>query len=318
MQKKDIWNSKHKTSIGGEAVIEGVMMRGPRAIAIAIRKQDGSIAVEKKDYKPVSSRHRLLGLPVIRGMVGFFESLVIGMKSLMRSAEYVEIEEEDEKPSKIDNFLERVLGDKLQDALIYFSVLVAVVLGVGLFILLPHFIAGLSVFGGWNPTILNLFEGLIRIIIFLVYISLVSKLKDIQRVFQYHGAEHKTIHCYENEEELTVENVKKYSTMHPRCGTSFLLVVMIVSILVFSFLGWKSSIIMRVVPRLLLLPVVAGLSYEVIKFAGRSKSRLVRIMNIPGLALQKFTTREPDDSQIEVAINALKNVMVDDREADRW
>lgn len=300
-----------KTTIGGEALIEGVMMRGPEKIAAAVRRADGGITVEKRDYVSLAKRYKLLGLPVIRGVVSFGESLILGIKALMFSAQLADIEEEDIKPSKVDMFLTKLMGDRIKDVAIAFSVITAVFMGVGLFILFPNYIAGflnLSKVSACNTILYNLVEGAIRILIFLAYIILISKLRDIERVFQYHGAEHKTIHCYENEEELTVANVKKYPIQHPRCGTSFLLIVMLVSILVFSFLGWP-GLLMRIGSRLLFVPVVAGLSYEVIRYAGRSSLRIVKLINMPGLWLQRFTTREPDETQMEVAIEALKNVV---------
>lgn len=302
-----------KTTVGGEALIEGVMMRGPEKIAAAVRRSDGGITIEKKDYVSLSKRYKLLGLPVVRGVVGFGESLILGIKALMFSAQLADIEEEDIKPSKIDIFLTKLLGDRIKDVAIGFSVITAVFMGVGLFILFPNYIAGflkLPMSGTGSIILYNFVEGTIRILIFLAYIALISKLGDIERVFQYHGAEHKTIHCYENEEELTVANVKKYPIQHPRCGTSFLLIVMLASILVFSFLGWP-GLLMRIASRLLLVPLVAGLSYEVIRYAGRSGSGLVRLINKPGLWLQRFTTREPDEAQMEVAIEALKNAVAE-------
>ncbi len=310
-----------KTSIGGEALIEGVMMRGPENIAIAIRKSDGEIIVEKKPIKPMAKRHKFFGLPIVRGAVGIIESMVIGMRSLMYSAEFVDLEEEEQtEPSKFEKFIERLFGDKLFDVIIYASVAFALVFGIVVFMLLPNFIAGFLHFDKDTTAgviSLNLFEGVIRIVLFVSYIALVSNVKDIQRVFQYHGAEHKTIHCYENEQELTVENVKKFTTRHPRCGTAFLFVVMIISILVFSFTGWY-GVVLNAIIRLLLMPVVAGLSYEAIKFAGRSELKIMKLVSVPGLALQRFTTREPDGSQIEVAIEALRNVLVEDKNADKW
>jgi uncharacterized protein YqhQ len=246
--------------------------------------------------------------------------MVIGVKSLMHSAEFVELDEGENKESKFDKFLERVFGDKIKDAIVYFSVIIALAMGIGLFILLPNLLASILNFNKHTASVVlyyNLFEGVLRIFLFVGYIILVSRMKDIARVFMYHGAEHKTIHCYEHEEELTVENVRKYTTRHPRCGTAFMFVVMIISILVFSLVGW-GNIFMNIIFRLLLLPLVAGLSYEVIKFAGRSDSVISKIVSAPGLALQRFTTREPDDSQIEVAIEALKGVIVEDSEADKW
>jgi len=203
---------------------------------------------------------------------------------------------------------------------IYFSVIFALAMGIGLFILLPNLLAGFLRFNKNTASgliLYNLFEGVIRIGLFFGYIVMISKLKDVQRVFQYHGAEHKTIHCYEHEEELTVENVRKYTTRHPRCGTAFLFVVMIVSILVFSLIGWH-NILINILSRLVLIPLVAGLSYEVIKYAGRSELKIMGWVNVPGLALQRFTTQEPDDSQIEVAIEALKNVLTENKDADKW
>ncbi|MDP4180713.1 MAG: DUF1385 domain-containing protein [Bacillota bacterium] len=312
-----------KTSIGGEALIEGIMMRGPHDIAIAIRKSSGEIILDKKPLNTLAKRHSFFKLPIVRGAVGMFESMVIGMRALLFSAEFVEVEEENEKeskPSKVDSFFQKIFGDKFLDAVIYFSVFVSMIFVIGLFMLLPSFLAGLLKFDK-NTLLglvsLHLFEGIIRISLFVGYIAMISNMKDIKRVFEYHGAEHKTIHCYENEEELTVENVKRYTTKHPRCGTAFMFVVMVVSIIVFSFTGW-GSLLWRVLSRIVLIPLVAGLSYEVIKFAGRSDSKLMAVVSMPGLALQSFTTKEPDDKQIEVAIEALKNVLVEDENADKW
>lgn len=311
-------NPKHLTSIGGQALIEGLLMMGPQNVAIAIRKPDGEIIIDKR---PLPPKNKLLKIPFLRGVIGLFRQMVIGVKALMYSAEFVDIEgEETEKPSKIDLFIERLFGDKLKDAVIYFSVILSLAFSIGLFMLLPNFLASFMHFD--RKTMMgsisyNLFEGLIRIFIFFGYIALVSLLKDMKRVWEYHGAEHKTIHCYEHDEELTVENVKKFSTKHPRCGTSFLFTVMIISILIFSLTGWH-SVIINLLIRLPLIPVVAGVSYEIIKIAGRSTSKFTRIINAPGMAFQFFTTKEPDASQIEVAIAAFNNVLVDNKEADKW
>ncbi|NLY44331.1 MAG: DUF1385 domain-containing protein [Clostridiaceae bacterium] len=308
----------HRTSIGGQAVLEGVMMRGPSKIATAVRTPDGTITVDEKPVQMLSNRYKVLKLPLIRGVVSFFESMVVGVKSLMFSAEFFDIEgEEDEKPSRFELFLEKVFGDKLQDVIIYFSVFISVLLATGLFMLLPTVIVGFVKKLVQNRIIANTSEGLLRIIIFLTYIYLVSKMKDIKRVFEYHGAEHKAIHCYEHNEELTVDNVRKYTTLHPRCGTSFLLIVMVVSIIAFSFVSW-SNVWLRLMYRLMLLPLIAGISYEIIKFAGRNDNVLTRAISKPGMLLQKLTTREPDDSQIEVAIAALKSVIPENREEDKW
>ena len=298
-----------KTSIGGQAVIEGVMMKGPEDIAIAVRKPDGEIALSKEKLK--SSRKSISKIPIVRGVFAFVDALVIGVKALSFSAEFFEEEEEDKdkKPSKWDDFLEKNM--------VVIAVFLSILFSTGLFILLPTFVV--SFLGGVTktPLLMNLMEGLIRITIFIGYIAAISGMKDIKRVFEYHGAEHKSIFCYESGEELVVENVRKHKRLHPRCGTSFLFIVMIVSILLFSFFRWP-NLLVRLVTRIALLPLVAGISYEIIKWAGRSDSKLVCAISAPGLWLQKITTREPDDSQIEVAIEALKNVLVEDGEADLW
>jgi len=307
-----------KTSIGGQALIEGLLMIGPQNAAIAVRKPDGEIVVEKRD---LPRKDILSKTPIVRGAVNLFRQMVLGIKALMYSAEFVDIEDEkDAKPSKVDEFINRILGDKFKEAAIYFSVIVSLAFSIGLFILLPNLLAGFLHFNkdtSVGVILYNLFEGLIRIVLFFGYIALVSKMKDIKRVWEYHGAEHKTIHCYEHGEELIVENVRKYTTKHPRCGTSFMFLVMIISILVFSFIGWH-SVLINIISRLLLIPLVAGISYEILKFAGRSEWKVMSIINAPGLAFQMFTTREPDDSQIEVAIEAFRNVMVEDKKADEW
>ena len=303
-----------KTNIGGEALIEGIMMRGPRSNASAFRQSDGSITIEKSDYIPLGKRYKVLGLPLIRGVVGIIESLVIGIKALMHSADFIDIEEEE--PSKFDLFLEKLFGDKMKDFAIFFALIVAVGLGVVLFMLFPNFAAGLiNLAGVESKILLNIFEGIIRLVTFFAYIVLISKMKDIKRVFEYHGAEHKTIHAYEHEEDLTVDNVKKYSTRHPRCGTAFLFLVMAVSIVVFSFAGWH-TIIVNILFRLMLIPLVAGISYELLKLAGKSDSSVVKFLSYPGVFMQKFTTREPDDQQIEIAIAALNGVLEDIEEGE--
>ncbi|MBR4030631.1 MAG: DUF1385 domain-containing protein [Clostridia bacterium] len=307
---------EHKTSIGGSAVMEGVMMRGPEAVAVAVRKPDGEITLDVKKTKSVKKRNWILKLPIIRGCIGFFESMVLSTKALMFSAEFVDVEEEE--PSKFDKWLEDKLGDKLKDVVIYFSVILSLVLSVGMFILLPTWLISIvRTFITDNHVILTVAEGVLRIAIFLGYLALVSLMPDIKRVFQYHGAEHKTIACYEAGEELTIENAKTKCRLHPRCGTSFLLIVMVVSIIIFSFLKWD-NILIRTVTRLALLPVVAGVSYEIIKLAGRYDNFLTRILSYPGLLLQKITTNEPDEKQLEVAIASMKAVIPENKEEDKW
>ncbi len=311
--------SIHRTSIGGQAVMEGVMMRGPREIATAVRKSSGEIVVDKRPVSSVITRYKILKLPIIRGCISFFESLVIGVKSLMYSADQYDLEDGEEayQPSKFEDWLDRKFGDKIKDIAIYASVVIALILGVALFMLLPNVIVGLFDNIVTSSVARNLLEGVLRLGIFLAYMLLVSRMKDIQRVFEYHGAEHKTIACYEHGMELTPENAKTFSRLHPRCGTSFLLIVMVISIIVFSFLRWGPAW-ERLLLRLVLLPVVAGVSYEVIKIAGRSQNRVVQLLTKPGLWLQHLTTREPDESQLEVAITALKNVLTGNKEEDKW
>ena len=315
---------QHITSIGGQAIIEGVMMRGPHKTAMAVRKPDNEIICEVNE-NGTKKHNAFFRLPIIRGCVNFIDSLVIGMKALMFSADFMDLEDEEESESKFDKWLENKFGDKIKDIVIYVSIALSLILSIGLFILLPSAVTGGIewLFSLYAPIakvaetkiFTGLSEGIIRMIIFISYLALVSKMKDIKRVFEYHGAEHKTIACYEAGEELTVENVKKYTRFHPRCGTSFLLFVMIISIIIFTLLprfdGYIKivQILLRMLTRIALLPVVAGLSYEVIKLAGRSKNRCVKILTKPGLWLQKLTTREPDASQIEVAIASMNAVI---------
>ena len=302
-----------RTNIGGQAVIEGVMMRGKKMYALAVRTPDGTITVEKTQLDNVLSRHGIFKLPVFRGMAAFVESLILGVKIIMRSAQLAGLEDETEEPSKFEKYLTEKFGDKLGDILIYFSVCVSIIFSIGLFFMLPVVIG--SFFkpilpGTWA---LSIVEGIVRIAIFLLYIWLISNMEEIRRVYQYHGAEHKTINCFEHGEELTVENVKKHTRLHKRCGTSFLLIVMIISMVVFFFVR-TDTIWLRLLSRIVLVPFVAGISYEVIKWAGNSDSKLVNIVSKPGLCLQKLTTKEPDGEQIEAAIAAMKGVLEDEPE----
>ncbi len=311
----------HKTSIGGQAIMEGVMMRGPKEIAMAVRKPDNEIIVEKRPISSILQKYKVLKLPIIRGCIAFFESLITGVKALMFSAEFFDIEGEEESQTKFEKWLDAKFGDKIKDIVIYFSVILSVIFSIGLFFLLPNFIAELlaklNLFKV-EGTVRTLIEGAIRMGIFIFYLVLVSKMKDIQRVFMYHGAEHKTIWTYEHGEELTVENARKNPRLHPRCGTSFLIFVMIVSIIVFLLIPGGITWYARAIYKILLLPVVAGLSYEIIKFAGRHDNWFTNMISQPGMWLQYITTREPDDSQIEVAIASLKAVLTDNKEDDKW
>lgn len=306
---------KHITSIGGQALIEGVMMRGPKVVSMAVRKPDNDIELKINKLNTLAMRYKFFGLPFIRGVVGLVEALVIGTKALMYSAEFFEDEVTDKnKPS----WTEKVFKDKAPDVEMFFTMLISIGLAVGIFMVLPSIITNFIKNSTDNSIVLNLIEGVIRIIIFLIYIVWVSKIDDIRRVFEYHGAEHKTIHCYENGEELIVENVKKYPILHPRCGTSFLFMVMIISILVLSFFGWPNPI-QRILIRIIMFPVIAGISYEINRAIGRSNSKLCYILSYPGLMIQKFATvKEPDESQIEVAIKALRAVIPDNKDEDKW
>ena len=277
--------------VGGQAVIEGVMMRGPGLTATAVRDPGKKIQVETKPVNSISDRYPILKKPMLRGTVSLIESLVIGMKSLSYSAKMAG--EEDEQ-----------LSDREMAGTIVFALVLASVL----FIAIPTGAAKFFHFVTEDPVFLNLMEGFLRLAIFLGYIWGISRMKDIKRVFQYHGAEHKTIHAYEAGLPLTVENVQKFSTLHPRCGTAFLLIVMLVSIVVFAFLGWP-DLWLRILSRVVLLPVVAGISYEIIRFSGRSKNSFVHMATLPGLWLQKITTNQPDDDMVEVAIESLKAVL---------
>lgn len=306
---KEIWlKPKRASSIGGEALMEGVMMRGKRTMASTVRKSNGELITKTKTYIPITKRHKILGLPFIRGGISMIESMIVGIGALMDSAEYIEFEE---SQSKLDKWIEKKFGDKSMNIIMYISVIFALAMGIGLFMLLPNLIADIIPFSKETASgafLANIVEGMIRIGLFLAYVWIVSKNKEIKRVFQYHGAEHKTIYAYENMEELTVENVKKHTTLHPRCGTTFIFVVVIISILIFALTGWHSKLL-NVVIRLALLPVIAGVSYELFKLAARSNNKLVKVISFPGILLQKITTQEPDDSMIEVAIASLKAVL---------
>lgn len=294
------------TRVGGQAVLEGIMMKGTDRMAVAVRKPDGGLHV-KIDAIPEPSKW--MKVPVLRGVVAFMSSLVTGTKTLMYSAEVLEQYDPELEKDKMTIWMEKRFGAKgAMDAMLYFSVIFALIFTVGIFIILPTAAVNVFQYFTTNEIALNLIEGVFRIVLFVGYILLISKMKDIRRVFEYHGAEHKTIHCYENGLELTPENCKGFEPLHPRCGTSFLMFVMVISLLLFSLLGWP-DLLFRIGSRLLLIPVIAGLSYELLRWAGRSTSWTVKILSLPGLALQKLTTREPDDQQLGLAIMALKAVL---------
>lgn len=307
---------KHITSIGGQALIEGVMMRGPNEVSIAVRKPDQEIELKIEKLNTLGMRHKVFALPFIRGVVGLIEAMMIGTKALMYSAEFYP-EDEPKNPNK-ESWTTKLFKDKAQDVEMFFAMVTSIVLAVGIFMIIPTLITNFFKTKVNNAIGLNLIEGVFRIALFLIYVIAVSKMEDIKRVFEYHGAEHKTIHCYENEEELTVDNVKKYPILHARCGTSFLFMVMIVSILVLSFFGWPNPL-QRFLVRILMFPVIAGISYEINRLIGKSSSRLAYYLSYPGLMIQKLATvKEPNGEQIEVAIASLKAVLPQNKEEDKW
>lgn len=307
-------NSKKKTSIGGQALIEGIMMRGPFLTSMATRMPDGSIEVETWDTHKSGKTPWTRRAPFIRGIFNMVDSMVVGYSCLMKSAEKAGVEEE---PTKFDRWLEEKLGDNMMKVLGGFAVVLGVALAAVLFIFIPTGLSSLL-----KPLLgagigLSLIEGLIKVIILVGYMWLCSRTKEIHRVFEYHGAEHKSIACYEAGLPLTVENIRPQRRFHPRCGTSFLFLVVFISIIVGSFISWDNPAI-RMLLKLALIPVVVGISYELIKLAGRSDGILTRIISAPGMWLQRITTCEPDDSQIECAIAALEAVIPEDENADRW
>ena len=312
-------NQRKKTTIGGQALIEGILMLGPEKSAIAVRKPDGEIELKEEEVSSLKTRYKILGIPFIRGIIGLFESMKRGVAALNYSASFVPEDEDDGKPpSKMDQWLERKFGwEKVEKVLMGVATFLGVLIPIVLFIFLPTLLAGtLDRYIGsgiWR----NLLEGALRVVIFLLFMFGVSRMKDMKRVFSYHGAEHKTIFCYEAGQELCVENVRKFPKEHPRCGTSFLFSVMIISILVFSFVSWSNPLV-RMALRLALLPVVVGISYELNRLIGRYDNPVTRFLRAPGLWFQGFTTFEPDDSMIEVAIAALKPVIPEDSTKDQW
>ena len=330
-KNQETCQEKFKTMIGGQALIEGIMMRGPKKDAIAVRTKDGlMLDIKPRKIRPKGS---ITTWPLIRGAVGFFDSQVAGVKALMQSADLAP-EELQEEPSKFDLWLEKKLGsEKFQKSIVGIAVVLGLCFSVALFFVLPMVLGGLLAPLIPIQLLQNLVEGLIRVIIFAGYMLLVSQMKDMKRVFAYHGAEHKTIRCYEAGLPLTVENVRKMTRLHPRCGTSFLLVVMLLSILVFSA---ASSLLLAAVPtlalmegtvlyriimilfKLVMLPLVVAVAYEINRLVGRYDNWFTRILTAPGMWFQNFTTNEPDDSMIEVGIAAVEAVLPEKEGADRW
>ena len=315
----------HITSVGGQALIEGVMMQGPKGVATAVRKPDNSICVEYHKVKHLKDKCKFFGIPIIRGIVAFIESMILGYKLLMYSAEVSGMEDiEDVEMTKFEKWLDNKFGDKFMDFIMGFATVLGFALAFLIFFFLPVFIfnrinaaCDLSL-TPWQGTI----EGLMKIVIFVVYMVLVSQMKDIKRLFKYHGAEHKSIACYESGEELTVENVKKCTRFHPRCGTSFMFVMLILSIVVVTLLSLvvpselKQNTVLWMLIKFPLIPIIMGIGYEFIKYAGRHNNLFVKILSAPGLWMQRITTKEPDDDIIEVGIASLTAVITDNIEDD--
>ena len=295
----------HYSGIGGQAVLEGVMMKNRDKYAVAVRKPNGEIEVEVEEYKGICGDRKFAKLPFIRGVFAFIDSLVLGMKVTTYSASFYE--EEDEKPSKTEEKLEKMLGSKADDIMMTFTVILSVIIAVALFMLLPLFLSDLLGKYIRNASVIAMIEGLIRILIFIGYITGISLMKDIKRLYMYHGAEHKCINCIEKGRPLTVKDVKRSSRLHKRCGTSFLLFVVLVSVVVFFFIR-VDNMALKLILRIALVPVIAGISYEIIRLAGRSDNIIVRIISAPGLWMQKLTTKEPDEDMIEVAIASVEAV----------
>ncbi len=302
-------------SIGGQAIIEGVMMRGKDSYCMAVRnvntKEISTYNEPLKNNKP-----KFLKLPFIRGIVNFIDSMILGMKIITKSTEMSGLDEYTDDPkdmSKFDKWLEEKLGDKMSDYIVYFSVFLSLIISTCLFMILPVGISSV-ITKTFNISLwgIGIVEGIVKFSIFLGYILLISKLDDVKRLFKYHGAEHKTINCFESGEELTVENVRKHTRLHKRCGTSFIVILILITMIIFMFLQ-TDDVLTRMISRIVLVPFIAGISYEVLRIAGKYDNKLVDIISMPGMAMQKITTQEPEDEMIETAIIALKGVLEDDK-----
>lgn len=293
------------SGIGGQAVLEGIMMKNKDQYAVAVRKPDGEIEVEVDVYRGVMHESKITKIPFIRGIFNFIDSMMLGTKTLNYSASFYE--EEDAEETKTDKFLDKLFGGKAEKILIGVTTVFSVVLAVAIFIVLPYFLASFLQDYVRNTSLMAIIEGAMRIVIFLLYVVGISAMKDIRRVYQYHGAEHKCINCIEKGRPLTVKNVMRSSRLHKRCGTSFMFLVMFVSIILFFFIRVQNPVY-RVIIRILLIPVIAGISYEIIRWAGRSNNIFVRILSAPGMWIQRLTTKEPDESMAEVAIKAVEAV----------
>lgn len=295
------------SGIGGQAVLEGIMMKNKEKYSVAVRKPDGQIEVYTEVYKGIAADKPWAKLPLIRGMVNFIDSLILGMESLSYSASFYEDEEQDQEPGRLEKLLTDVFKEKAEKVVMGCTVAFSILMAVAIFMVLPYVISGFFRKYIVSNTLLAIVEGVIRLGLFTLYVVLISCMKDIKRTYMYHGAEHKCINCIERGRELNVRNVRKSSRYHARCGTSFLFIVMIISIIFFIFIRVESPAL-RVLFRILLVPVIAGVSYEFIRLAGRSENPLVKLLSLPGKAMQKLTTKEPDDDMIEVAIAAVEAV----------
>ncbi len=295
----------HYSGIGGQAVLEGVMMKNKDDYAVAVRKSDGEIDVDVEAYRSILHNSKLKDVPFVRGIFNFLDSLILGMKTINHSAKF--FDEEDAEPTKLDKALDKVSGGKGENIMMGIVTVVSMLIAVALFILLPYFVSAKLTEFIRNDSLLAIIEGAIRIIVFLIYIIGISLMKDIHRLYQYHGAEHKCINCIEKGRPLTVSNARKSSRIHKRCGTSFMFLVILISVILFFFIRVDNHAL-RVVIRLALVPVIAGISYEIIRLAGRSDNLFVKIVSAPGMWLQHATTKEPDDEMLEVAIKAVEAV----------
>lgn len=312
-------NKTFKTKIGGQAVIEGVMMKGPKRMAMANRMPDGSIDIDEWDLKQGRPWYRRT--PFVRGIFNFVLSMIEGYKCLSRAADKQMTDDDEEELTKFEQWLEDKFGDKLMPILTTISMIVGMVIAVVLFVYCPALIVGLieKLSGTLHPILKNIIEGILKMAIFVGYTAVTAKLPEIGRTYEYHGAEHKTIACYEHDEELTVDNVKKHCRFHPRCGTSFIFLVLFISIFVTSVFGvpWDNKLA-RVGFKLMLIPIVTGIAYEAIMLAGKYDNAFTRIISAPGLWIQRITTSEPDDEEIECAIAAMKAVIPENEGSERW
>lgn len=307
--------TKRITSIGGQALVEGIMMRGPQKTEVAVRMPDGSISREELKAQTLREKNRIWRLPFFRGVAGFVDSLVVGYRALSRSVDLSGLDDGEEEESKFDRWVQKTFGDNVMNAIMTLATVLGVLLAIALFFVLPTWLFNLMnsaagpAFAAWRSPV----EGVMRIVIFLVYLILCSRMQEMNRLFRYHGAEHKTIFCYENNEELTVENVRKHQRFHPRCGTSFLVLMLLIGIIVGFFIPFSNPFV-RTAAKLLCIPLVMGIGYELIRYCGRNDNLLTHVISAPGLWMQRITTKEPDDDMIEVAISAMKEVIPENGE----